>query len=56
MLANIINFIISLLLVISLIGLGWYIIWTQILIHIPIVREVSGIDEDQKKTSEKLSK
>ena len=42
---SIINFILEFLVITSILISGWYLIWMNILIDIPIVREVCGLDE-----------
>jgi hypothetical protein len=49
------QFIFKLVFILLIIFIGWYIIWVNILIHVPIVRAISGLEDvTQKKTIIKI--
>ena len=49
MLSELIKFINVFCLLCVIIMIGWYIIWINVLVNIPIVREVCGLDEYKKR-------
>ena len=52
---NIFNYIIILAIPIFQVIITWYFCWNYILIHIPIVREVSGMEQPLHKYSNKFN-